>query len=141
MPGIETFLIATVLAWGWTGLDMSLSRSVPAYVISGGRWTKSSASAYLHYLFWPFQAYSRGELGWFVASFLSYSVVLFGVFAATNDLMPWFLCLPLIVLLRHLPIIQLIFIVPLTLLATIFWLTLIVPFGSKVPDFVRRQEL
>jgi len=21
MPGIETFLIATVLAWGWTGLD------------------------------------------------------------------------------------------------------------------------
>lgn len=133
MSAFEYLIIGIFLAYYWTAFDLlafhsSLSAYAKPVYVKGSIFRRFIAG-----VFWPFISKFNGEFGWFFTCFLSYTVLLTAILAATSSSMSTFACVLIVGIVRLTPRVHNIFTFPAALISSIFWRFIAAPMGAKVP--------
>lgn len=127
-------IVGMFLAYYWTGLDMvSFHIKSPRYhqpsYISGGFWRKFISGAT-----WPVVAKLNQELWWYSVCFLSLASVAVAYHSVLSGLLSSTATTITLVLMRLVPVIQLLVVVPCMLISSLLWKFIAEPMGGRMPN-------
>lgn len=137
---IEIVLISALLSYYEIAVEMvafhqnSHPIDRPAYV--RGSIIKKIFSG----MFWPLVTKMNQELGWFFSNFIGCFIVFTVFFVLTENYKSIAICAVAFCVVRHIPLLNQILIIPLSLASTLIWMFVAQPLGAKIPKAMIRMN-